>query len=143
MARKATDLVVFGIRVIVRPGRLRADRTIKRLAGSEGPPLPRQLKELHMAHVTGRNIYVTSFQAILTKVGGVAALAAAGSDSKFDALWLRLRRGPQLDPNFGRVTLPAVTQVYYQSKDVARQFNKSVMEYVPPEIFHFLRHTLV
>src|SRR4051794_18211380 len=61
-----------------------------------------------MARVTGRNIYVTSLEAVLVKVGSAAALAATCADSKFNALWLRLGRGPQLDPNFRLAVLPAV-----------------------------------
>jgi hypothetical protein len=61
-----------------------------------------------MARVTGRNIYVTSLQAVLAKTGGAAALAATCADAKFSALWLRLGRGPQLDPNFRVAALPAV-----------------------------------
>jgi hypothetical protein len=61
-----------------------------------------------MTRVTGRNIYVTSLQVVLAKVGGAAALAANCADSKLDALWLRLGRGPRLDPNFGSAALTAV-----------------------------------
>jgi hypothetical protein len=65
-------------------------------------------QDLQMARVTGRNIYVTSLQAVLAKAGGAAGLAATCADSKFTALWLRLGRGSQLDPNFELAAFPTV-----------------------------------
>jgi hypothetical protein len=61
-----------------------------------------------MARVTGRSIYVTNLQAVLSKAGGAAALSKTCAESKISALWLRLGRGPQLDPNFKLDALSSV-----------------------------------
>jgi hypothetical protein len=61
-----------------------------------------------MNRVTGRNIYITRLQAVLTKTGGPAAFAARCRESQFSAVWIRVGRGAALDKNFTLAEFPKV-----------------------------------
>lgn len=61
-----------------------------------------------MPRVTGRCIYVTDLRKVLHDTGGVAAVAVRAAQSQFSGVWLRLARGPTLDPNFALAELPSL-----------------------------------
>jgi hypothetical protein len=53
-----------------------------------------------MKRITGRNIYITNLHRVLASAGGAINLANRCKDSRFNAVWIRVGRGPGLDKNF-------------------------------------------
>jgi hypothetical protein len=60
-----------------------------------------------MKRATGRNIYIVNLKKVVGN-GGPDAFASRCKDSGFSAIWVRVGRGPKLDPNFSLPILPAI-----------------------------------